>query len=304
MADFVRDDGTGPATLADQSSRRFSRVMVIGDVGGHRWVLRHMLAKLGIDVEGGTIPEDTCIIQVGDLVGGGQEDAGLVEDVDCLIQSNPGRWVQLVGNWEARHVGGPVFGHRRRDRVELPEPAVKRLQAWWKTGTMVTAATVRSERGGEALITHAGVGREFWLTALKGERDVRACAQRLGELAVTRPGVVFRPGLMLDGSLAKGAPGPVWAEAAREVWASWAGHHMPFHQIHGHTAPYYFRGQRWHPEVPESLREHATLYEQERHVWWTDGDHRIVGIDPGLGMKPRAGDLVPLSLCDAWVTVS
>ncbi len=52
------------------SAATFDQVVVLGDIGGHRRVLRHVLGTLGVDVDDGTIPPNTCIIQVGDLIGG------------------------------------------------------------------------------------------------------------------------------------------------------------------------------------------------------------------------------------------
>lgn len=285
------------------SAATFDQVVVIGDIGGHRRVLRHVLRTLGVDVDSAAIPEGTCIIQVGDLIGGRFEDASVIDDVDRLLDANPGRWIQLAGNWEARHLGGPVFGKRGHADVPLSDDAEMRLRAWWKATSMVVAATVRSRCGDVGLITHAGVTRPFWLRELNAERDASLCASRLNTLARAHPRVVFRPGMMLGASPHQRPPGPVWAAAGQELWPSWSGHAMPFHQIHGHTSAYNFRGRTWFPDVPQRLRQSAEVVQGKRHVRWANDGRTIVCVDPGLGRTPRLADLVPLVFSAATVEV-
>jgi hypothetical protein len=155
------------------------------------------------------MPVGLCVIQVGDLIGGRADDAGVVEDVDGLIHENAGRWIQLAGNWEARHLGGPVLDKRGCEQVPLPTDAEARLQEWWRSGSMTVAAAVRSRQGGVAFVTHAGLTREYWLRELHGEHDATSCADRLNDLARSRPGSVFRPGMMLAGASYAGSPGPL-----------------------------------------------------------------------------------------------
>jgi hypothetical protein len=278
------------------------RLALIGDVGGHRQVLDHTMRCLGADLAAYVLPEDLVVVQVGDLVGGGGDDAGVVADVDNWMRANPRRWFQLIGNWEARYLGGPEFTSARRDRVPLPEAARTTLRRWVEDGSAQVAVAVRSRAGREALVTHAGLTRGFWQGLLHAKPSAQECAAWLNVGLRGYEEVVFRPGSMLGGFLGCGgaAPGPVWA-SAMEVWTSWAGHPQPFHQVHGHTNPYYFRGARWTDEMPLHIRASARINHDLRHVWWTDGGHRIVSIDPGLGSRPALDDLHPLVMTSATI---
>lgn len=269
---------------------RADRLALIGDVGGHRQVLACTLRGLGGDVDRYLLPDDLVVVQVGDLVGGGEQDAAVVADVDNWMQRNSDRWFQLLGNWESRHLGGPAFTSPRRDRVELPSSAQATLRRWVNDDSARIALAFRSSRGGEALVTHAGLTREFWEHELSSSPSAQECAWRLNIALGREPDRVFRPGEMLV-RVSRDPPGPVWASAA-EVWTSWELHAQPFNQVHGHTNPYFYGRRQWAPEMPEHLRAEARVDEALRHTAWTDrAGRRIVTIDPGLGSRPRANDL-------------
>ncbi len=260
------------------------------------------MTALGADVPAYKLPPDLTVVQVGDLLGGSQDDEAILDDVNEWMTRNPGQWVQLIGNWEARHLGGPRFSHDRRDRVPLPARSIHLLESWWRDGRALTAIALRSSRNVPVLVTHAGLTRQFWTVELGSEPSASRCAARLNTLAHVRRNVAFRPGRMLCDPRASGPPGPVWAMAAEEVWPSWDMHPMPFHQVHGHTSPYFFRARRWSSEIPAPLRDRAVLHTGPRHIWWTShSGHRIIGIDPGLGPRPQLHDLCPLLLPGARV---
>ena len=106
------------------------RLALIGDVGGHRNCLRACLRALDVNVDEHGLPDDLTIIQVGDLIGGSPDDDQLIADVDHLMQTNPGRWIQLLGNWEARHLGGTNFASPQRDRQPLAPASIATLRRW------------------------------------------------------------------------------------------------------------------------------------------------------------------------------
>jgi hypothetical protein len=92
----------------------------------------------------------------------------------------------------------------------------------------------------------------------------------------------------------------VWAVAGAEVWQSWLAHDLPFHQIHGHTVPYFWGGRRWNDEVDEHVQAMGTLHPDRRQAWWQHPNGpRIVGIDPGLGRRPSVDHLKPVVLVAA-----
>src|SRR5438876_996601 len=203
----------------------------------------------------------------------------------------PDQWIQLVGNWEARHLGGPGFEKRKQEIDPLNATGRKTLQRWAATDHARIAVAVRSARGTPVLATHAGLSFEFWSQELEGTTDVADAAQRLNALLHDDRSTVFRTGKMYSPSRSGEPVGPVWARAGDEVWASWIGQPMPFGQIHGHTSPYFWGQNRWSAEVVEDLKKRARLFRKQRHVWFDQGDHHIVGIDPGLGIRPRGDEL-------------
>lgn len=58
-----------------------TRVVVLGDMGGHVDVMRDALASIGADPVTGTIPRDVVVVQVGDLVRVADDP---LDSVDCL----------------------------------------------------------------------------------------------------------------------------------------------------------------------------------------------------------------------------
>ena len=215
------------------------RHAVIGDIGGHVTALRHELVRLGVDVEAGTIPDDLTLVQVGDLVHRGPDSEAGVALVDRFLRHGDGRWVQLVGNHEAQYLRYPAF--EWHDWID--EDAAGVLRHWWDSGQMHVAAVVPSPAG-EVVVTHAGVTEEFWRRDLGRPQTATAAADRLNRMPGDGNNALFRGGVMLSGRLAMRA-GPLWAEPARELLASWKGHRMPFNQVHGHASCFAWQARRW-----------------------------------------------------------
>jgi hypothetical protein len=116
-----------------------------------------------------------------------------------------------------------------------------------------------------------------------------------------REPLVFRAGSMLSGA-ADLAAGPMWAEAGRELLASWQGDPaiMPFSQMHGHSAVINWRSHRFLAESRTLIR--TSFDPGRRHVTTRVGSQLVVGIDPVLGR--RAGFAwAPLVLQRATVVV-
>jgi hypothetical protein len=85
------------------------RIACFGDVGGHLEPFTSGLQALGADTDGGTLPDDLIVIQVGDLIRKGPDSDGVVTLVDRFRQHSTRQWVQLIGNHEAHYLGGPRF---------------------------------------------------------------------------------------------------------------------------------------------------------------------------------------------------
>jgi hypothetical protein len=275
-------------------------VAVIGDVGGHRACLRTALARVGADLDAADLPDGLVVIQVGDLVGG-PDDAALVEDVDRLTARYPGRWLQLIGNWEAQFLGGPAFV-RSGAATPVDPAAAAGVRRLWAERRLHPAVGVASGSGIDVLITHAGLSREFWRCELGAPASAADAARELAVLARRDRGVLFRPGALLAETPVAGPAGPLWAVASTEVWPSWLEEAPPFGQVHGHTSPYFFGGRRWNDEVTDAVRQRSRVIAERRHIWFDAAPgRRIVGIDPGLGRRPRGGELHALLLRTATV---
>ena len=140
------------------------RVVVIGDIGGHRKPFFGMLRRLGITTSTNTIPADITIVQVGDLIGPSPEASGkILRTVRDLRRHNPGRWIQLMGNWEAKYHphGHPFTAVRQGNLPDLYDSNIELLNQIWEEPYSGTAAVIESDEMAPALITHAGVTKEL-----------------------------------------------------------------------------------------------------------------------------------------------
>lgn len=249
------------------------RIAVIGDVGGHLGPLTAELARLGVPEEGrGPLPDDLTVIQVGDLVHRGPDSAGVVRLVDAHLMRTPERWIQLIGNHEAQYVRPPAFQWPER----LDGDSARLLQDWWHEGRMVAAASFAA--GGEQmLVTHAGLTHGYWRD-LGSPPSARAAAEALNDLARRGEESLFRGGQLLGGGGPSLRAGPLWAQAATELVASWTGVAMPFSQVHGHSSA-----------AADVAGDGAVEMDAEtgHEVVVLDGG-RIVGVDPDHGAEPRA----------------
>ena len=287
------------------------RVAVFGDVGGHLLELEAELAKLGVDTVNGVIPEDLIVVQVGDLIHRGPNSRGVVALVDRFRVNSPERWKQILGNHEAIYVLGEVFKWDER----IDEQSAATLREWWESGWMQLAYSfdsagyeVKWSDGaalvgvGRTLVTHAGLttGLLLELGAPGPEGVAAAINDASRQEGIGAYDSVFKPGYMLGGSKTLSA-GVIWAEAASEVYESWARAEeaglglKPLHQIHGHTVPFYWGGGTWSQPLPYRLAGNGEAKVRGRAIRATR--HTIVevagstffGIDPGNNSRAMPG---------------
>lgn len=232
-------------------------VVVVGDVGG-------CLEQLERGLEPFLGMPDVTVVQVGDLVDRGPDSAGVLRWVGERLAGPGPRWVQLVGNHEAAHLGAEPF---------WPEPITDEdaalLRRWWLSERITVAAAVRTAAGEELLLTHAGLTVGAWR-----ELGEPVSASTAAGLLNTRPE-----------ELLWSYGGPLWAEAP-EVYGSWLAERLPlpFSQVHGHSAIVGFGRQRWLCE--ERIRQRSTVDWAARRTETRVSGGRFVAVDPKHG---RAG---------------
>jgi hypothetical protein len=216
------------------------RIAVIGDVGGHMWVLRRCLQELGADTTAGTVPDDLVIVQVGDLVHKGPDSTGVLALVDRMMTGSPGQWIQLIGNHEAQEgLGGPGFWHEALG----PGPRAD-LRRWVEADLATLAVALDTVEYGPVLVTHGGLTRQKWVAIGRPDSPGAVAAIVNKELAAD-PDLAFAAGEML-GVRPRLPVGVAWA-SPRELLQSWDMEQLPFSQVHGHASPRRWSTGTWSP---------------------------------------------------------
>jgi hypothetical protein len=246
-------------------------IVVIGDVGGCAGELADALAS--IDGE-----PDTVVIQVGDLIDRGPDSPGVLALVQERLDGKPTSWIQLVGNHESQYLGGePFWPHR------LADADADLLRGWWLKDRLRVAAALRTVRGEEFLVTHAGLTLGTWRKL--GEPVTAGTA---ADLLNTRPE-----------DLLWHEQGPLWADAGPHVYPSWlhGAQPMPFGQIHGHSSIVDFDHERW--LCAERIRHRSAVDWTARHTFTRmPGTARFIGVDP-RHRRTGAREWAPLVLRQA-----
>lgn len=279
-------------------------IYMFGDIGGHFDPFMKALRKIGVDTNVAALPEDVCVIQVGDLVHRGPKSDELVEWVDAALDNNKrddcGTWVQLLGNHEGHHIGGPKFSQTVKGQHvewELGKKAENTLRKWHGSGKAHMAAAVLrtdTDKPRDMLITHAGLCFQTWagMGFPKGARDT---ALHLNSQPLK---LAFAPGWLLGGYMKMRdgnmqPPGVAWASAAKEVYPSLLSRHMGFDQVHGHSTLYNWFSQDWYCDSDISLG--IDRWAAKRFTRWTTPfNEKLYCIDQGLGGKDPYFDIVPL----------
>jgi hypothetical protein len=264
-----------------------SQVAIFGDIGGHMGALDAGLRTLGVQPGALVLPDDLVVVQVGDLIHRGPHGNEIVAWVDRMMQANPGRWIQLIGNHEAEHIGGPTFTF-----CDCTQPTIHTLRSWVDAGMSVLASAAHV--AGEAvLVTHAGLSPTWW-----GRMDRPSTP---GEAAISLnerfADATVRPALLAAGSMLdepNGQAGVVWAEASRELYGPWAGHHPPFGQVHGHSSAFDWDAGRWRAGTPRWIERATVVDVERRHSVLSISGRPFIGIDPGFEEDDPGRDITPL----------
>jgi hypothetical protein len=264
-----------------------SRVVVIGDIGGHPDQLRRALARVGALGEQPVLPDDVVVVQVGDLVDRGPDSMAVLDLVSGVLERQPGQWIQLMGNHEWQYLPEG----RRFWPSGLPAQGVRTIASWWDRGVMSVAAAVATADAEDWLITHAGLTVGCWQ-----DLDRPMTAASAAWLLNDRPDVALR-----DATCA--TAGPLWADAGWGLCEPWLAYHasgalVPFSQIHGHSAIVRYHDGSW--RAPGRVRQRATVDWISRQVRVRVGGRVFIGVDPKHG-EDGAPTWHPLVLDSATV---
>lgn len=259
------------------------KLYVFGDVGGHYYPLAKSLARLGVDIDKGTIPEDVHIMQVGDLIHKGPHSDAVVFLVDELRKT--GQWHQLFGNHEMQHLGGQRFFRCSCAHDNI----IPVLEKWVEAGDGVLARGVVLDKphpyfkNKEVLITHAGLTHHQYLSL--NQPNLNSLVQKIN--SDVSASVVNRSGVMLQTGFNR-LPRPdmyagiVWAHSTEELYPSWEHQTPVFDQVHGHTSPFAFSRHEWWRHVAREWRQRIKVYQEGTRmtVCTVDEDKSFVGVDP------------------------
>lgn len=270
--------------------RSAQKLVVIGDVGGHLDVFQEALKVAGADLEAGLLPEDVHVAQVGDLVHKGPQSERCVALAELFLTTNPGRYVQLLGNHEGHYLGGPPAGGP--GRVEVNDQARATLKSWWASRKAQMAVAVSTPEG-DTLVTHAGLTHGLWAELGRPGTATEAAAA-INEL-MADPRAAFKDGWLLSADIDHAA-GPAWAIAGGELYGSWfaSDEEAPFNLIHGHDSPWMWSPGQWFDTTPAPVRAATTVLHDSRFtVTSLPGGKTGWGVDWVLGVVAPEGDHWP-----------
>lgn len=282
------------------------RILIYGDIGGHLDPFLTSLVKQGVNPDNGEVPADTVVIQVGDLVHRGPRSDELVAWVDMAMKINRGpgrgRWLQLLGNHEGNHVGGPKFGQNYDGEFHefmVSSETEKTLLRWRHSRQAhMSVAIHRTDKGDprEVLVTHAGLTWHTWV-GVNSPPDAKLTSMALN----TQPTpLAFAPGWMLGGyrRSKQGSvqpPSVAWASAAKEVYPSWMEREAPFDQVHGHSTIWNWTNSNWYVDYDIAARTERDGERRFTRFTNVAGNH-FYAIDQGLGRHAPKFALAPLEM--------
>ena len=271
-------------------------VAIIGDIGGHLDVFERTLAAVGVDAATAHVPDDLTVIQVGDLVHKGPNDAGCVQLADRLLAT--GRYIQLWGNHDAHYVGGPEVT-RRPGVTAVDDSTAAVLHRWFDTKIARLAVAVDSKEIGSVLVTHGGLTVGLW-EQLGSTKAPSVVADQLNAL-LHDPDRAFRPGWLMTGVYDQAA-GVTCPRTGAELAGPWLERGaMPFSQIHGHEGVWWWPQERFHDDCPAEVREASHIDHDRRFCEVAIREHRLISVDWVLGTTAPDRTWLPFVLHDAVV---
>lgn len=254
-------------------------ILIVPDIHATLAAFEDVLREHGLLPGSEPLRSDAIVIQLGDLVGKGSERDSCLDLVEELRGELGDRYIQLLGNheWLENENGTP-------DSIWKQETDLQEKPVRCAGGPIAVA--VEDQALGPVLITHAGLTAENW--KVLGEPSVQEAASILNELVREPSGMVFTAGLIPDRESPNAAAGPLWADSAAELLPSWlefcdSGRQMPFSQVHGHTAPWNWKLDRWEIGLPRTIIDRTEVNPGTRCCCCHLGNKQIMSIDWGYG---------------------
>lgn len=272
---------------------KLRHLAIIGDIGGHLDIFTRVLEDLGVNLAKASIPQGLTIVQVGDLVHKGPQSDEVVHLADALLKKNPAQYLQLLGNHEAHYLGGPsVKG--RSGVSDISEQSQETLRSWYARRDAKLAYSFQTKEYGNILVTHGGLTAGLWVK-LGSPLDPRAAAFEIN-LLMEDPVSAFRPGWLMT-SVLDLAAGVTGSRTGSELAASWlAKKSMPFSQVHGHEGVWWWPLDNWHEDVPENVKERATVDSLNRTCQVEIEGKTLLSVDWVLGNTAPPNNWPPLVL--------
>jgi hypothetical protein len=265
---------------SNRGDTRIAATAVLCDIGGHDTVLETVLRSLGADVDSGELPAGLDIVQIGDLVrlsqcrGAGSDRC--VEIADRFMVASPGRWTQLIGNHEVACIGGPTMATWESPALCMTDKTLRTLQRWWDAGAMQVAMVIPFQ-GQPALVSHAGLTRGRY-EALGMPATPADAARVFNEVLGDDPATWGAPGVLVSGTPSLSAD-CLWADATTELYPSWAGHQVPFNQVHGHSQVFDWHRSHWRPAASDAVKAQSVVDPIRRRVRFGGPGNVLLGID-------------------------
>ena len=224
--------------------------VIVGDIGGQYDLFRDVIASAGGNPDTGVLPDDTTMIQVGDIVrfhpSPDLDSLACAQYAQKLIDVNDGRYIQMLGNHETPLLGGAMDPNWWVTDIPGVKPIVSR---WWDEKLASLAVVLRKENQPDLLITHAGLTRGYmdWLgttTAFEAAHKLNSFVGNVGIEEFERLG-----GLVTG--IKNPAADIVWALVGMELHDSWKGENPGFNQLHGHSCLMEWEEEKFWNDIPE-----------------------------------------------------
>jgi len=199
------------------------------------------------------------------------------------------RYLQLLGNHDAAHLGGP-WRSPHLAQVHRSAPWGAHLRRWWNQGRLHVAVAVAGA-GRPVIVSHAGLSAGLWQKLGQPTAPVaaRLLNWRRGAPASALAAATHEfAGGLLSGRKPTPYAGPLHAAVCAELLASWR--HAPvgpdFDQIHAHASAWHWGAGRWEEGAAEWIRRGARRDAERRTCTIDVAGHEICALDPHRSAPP------------------